>query len=201
MPRPLKRGVLGASTIIQGQLLINMLLCVVRIFMNQTLGQYHGHVSSFLDISGQLLDVLKSVTPPSPFILIKYVVYGCTLSCTDSICILRLELKMHLQLQIWHIFRAFLSGCTVFICDLKPFVKVGILGAVALWSDCQAFQGLRDFSNRFVLVDCPWLVQEPLQIWTEYSNLSITINQNPYSFTETKSFFISYFEICTFLCI
>ena len=47
----------------------------------------------------------------------------------------------------------------MFICDLKPFVKVSILGAVALWSDCLAFPGFRDFSNRFVLVACPWLVQ------------------------------------------
>ena len=30
---------LGASTVIQGQLLINMLICVVQIFMNQTLSK------------------------------------------------------------------------------------------------------------------------------------------------------------------
>ena len=35
MPRPLKRGILGAST--YPKILINMLLCVVRIFMKQTL--------------------------------------------------------------------------------------------------------------------------------------------------------------------
>ena len=47
----------------------------------------------------------------------------------------------------------------MFICDLKPFVKVSILEAVALSVDCLAFPGFMDFSNRFVLVACPWLVQ------------------------------------------
>jgi hypothetical protein len=34
-----KKGILGASKTIQGQLLINLLLCVVQIFMNQTLSR------------------------------------------------------------------------------------------------------------------------------------------------------------------
>ena len=39
MPRPLIQGILGVSTIILSKILINMLLCVVRFFMKQTLLQ------------------------------------------------------------------------------------------------------------------------------------------------------------------
>ena len=57
------------------------------------------HFWTYLDIFGHFWTVVgrfEICDPPSPFKVIKYVVYGCTLSCTDSICILRLELKMHL---------------------------------------------------------------------------------------------------------
>ena len=41
MPRPLKWGILGARTIILFGVIHNFFLCMVRIFMNQTLIQEH----------------------------------------------------------------------------------------------------------------------------------------------------------------
>ena len=53
MQRPLKRGILGASTII----LINMLLCVVRILMKQTLLTLEQSESGVRDV----LDLNKNI--------------------------------------------------------------------------------------------------------------------------------------------
>ena len=61
MPRPLKWGILGAGTIILPGDIHNFILCMVRIFMNQTLLGVNIHVQNDHGVVCRLVPCIKDM--------------------------------------------------------------------------------------------------------------------------------------------